>query len=51
MSDNAGDVYAHFSIASQPALIVIDTDGTTHTFLGAVDKSALDTALTATTQA
>ena len=41
---------AHFTIANQPALIVIDTNGTTQTFLGAVDEAAVDTALTGATK-
>ena len=46
ISDNAGEVYARFSIPSQPAVVVVGTDGTTRTFLGAVDEASLDAALT-----
>ena len=51
ISDSTGDVYARFSINSQPALIVIRPDGATQTFLGAVDETSLDAALTSATKA
>lgn len=49
ISDSAGNVYLRFSIASQPALAIIDADGAVQTFLGALDETSLDNALTSIT--
>lgn len=51
MDDDRGDVYAHFQIVGQPALIIIDSAGETQTLLGALDEDALAAALTEITAA
>ena len=45
ISDDPGTVFAHFSVPSQPAFVVIGADGTVQTLLGAVDKATFDTVL------
>lgn len=42
LSDDAGEVYARFEIPAQPALAVVDRDGTVTTRFGAVDEGTLD---------
>ncbi len=51
MDDASGDVYAHFQIVGQPAIVVIDSAGETRTFLGALDEDALARVLTDVTAA
>lgn len=46
LSDGAGDVYARFGIAAQPATVIIDADGDVHQLFGAVDEQVLDERLT-----
>jgi hypothetical protein len=45
ISDDPGDVFAHFSVPGQPALVVVGADGTSQTMLGAVDEATLDEVL------
>jgi peroxiredoxin len=45
ISDDPGDVFAHFSVRGQPALVVVSADGTSQTMLGAVDEATLDEVL------
>ena len=42
ISDDRGDVFARFEVPSQPALVVVDTDGSVQQLLGAVDEALLD---------
>ncbi len=49
ISDDPGDVFGRFGVPAQPALVVVDTDGTVQQFLGAVDDATLDDVLTAVT--
>jgi peroxiredoxin len=42
LSDDGGDVFARFEIASQPALVVVKADGTLESVAGAVDETLLD---------
>ena len=42
VSDDPGEVYARFGIASQPALAVISADGEVQQVFGAVDDDTLD---------
>jgi hypothetical protein len=46
MDDDRADVYAHFEIVGQPAVVVIDSAGQTRTLLGALDEDALTQVLT-----
>jgi peroxiredoxin len=46
ISDDAGDVFARFKVPSQPALVVIEPDGTMQQVLGAVDEALLTQILT-----
>ncbi len=49
ISDDGGEIYARFEVPAQPALVVVDTDGSVQTFLGAVERDDLDATLTAVT--
>ena len=42
LSDDPGDVYERFDVAYQPALVVVQADGTTETVAGALDEDLLD---------
>ena len=42
ISDDPGDVYARFDVPGQPSFVIVDTDGTTHREIGAVDEALLD---------
>ncbi len=42
VSDDAGDVFDRFQIPSQPALVIIDANGTEQQLFGAVDSDVLD---------
>jgi peroxiredoxin len=42
LSDDPGAVYERFGVAAQPAMVIVKTDGTTETIVGAVDESLLD---------
>lgn len=42
ISDDRGDVYNRFGIAYQPAVVIVNTDGSTETIAGAVDQSLLE---------
>ncbi len=46
ISDDPGEVFAHFAVPGQPAFVVVDTDGTTIQELGAVDEEQLNQILT-----
>jgi peroxiredoxin len=46
ISDDPGDVFAHFEVPAQPALAVVDADGNVRVELGAVESDALDDLLT-----
>ncbi len=41
ISDDPGEVFNRFGIAYQPALVIVNTDGSTETVAGAVDESLL----------
>lgn len=41
ISDDAGDVFDRFGVAYQPALVLVNTDGTTELVAGAVDDQLL----------
>jgi peroxiredoxin len=45
ISDDEGNVYTRFGIPTQPALALVDSDGEVQTVLGALDDSALESAL------
>ena len=47
INDNPGDVFTRFGVPYQPAMAVIDKTGVVTVSLGAVEKDALDAALTA----
>ena len=49
ISDDPGDVFSRFGIASQPALVIIDAKGNGQVRLGAIDAATLDSLLTAAT--
>lgn len=42
ISDDLGDIYDRFGITYQPALVVVNTDGSTETVAGSVDEQLLD---------
>ncbi len=46
ISDDPGDVFAHFEVPAQPALAVVGADGTVQVELGAVESDDLDALLT-----
>ena len=46
ISDDPGEVFFRFGVPYQPAMAIVDTDGTVQQFLGAVDDSTLDDVLT-----
>ncbi len=41
ISDDPGDVFDRFGVAYQPALVIVNTDGTTELVAGAVDEDLL----------
>ncbi len=50
ISDNHGEVFAHFSVASQPALVIVSSNGNVQMLNGSVNNAELDRLLaTATT--
>ena len=49
ISDDPGDVFAHFEVPAQPALAVVDASGEVHVELGADEPDALDELLTGLT--
>jgi peroxiredoxin len=51
ISDDPGDVFARFEVPSQPALVIVDTDGQVQQVLGAVDEARLDQLLSDLTAA
>lgn len=42
LSDDPGYVFSHFDVPAQPALVIIDAEGTAQTLIGAVDDATLD---------
>ena len=42
ISDDPGDVFDRFGVAYQPALVIVDTDGSTELIAGAVDEALLE---------
>ncbi len=42
LSDDPGYIFSHFDVPAQPALVIVDGDGTAETFIGAVDDQTLD---------
>lgn len=42
VSDDAGDIYDRFEIPAQPALVIIDANGTEQQLFGAVESDVLD---------
>lgn len=49
IADDAGAVFQRFQIAGQPAMAIIDTDGSGRAYLGAVEREQLDELLTEVT--
>lgn len=49
ISDDPGDVFFRFEVPAQPALVIVDTDGSVERILGAVEPSELDELLGAAT--
>lgn len=45
ISDRDGEVFAHFGVPGQPALVVVGTDGEVQQFFGAVDEALIEQAL------
>ena len=41
ISDDPGDVFDRFGVAFQPAIVIVNTDGTTELIAGAVDEELL----------
>jgi peroxiredoxin len=41
ISDDPGDVFDRFGVAYQPALVIVNTDGSTELVAGAVDEDLL----------
>ncbi len=46
ISDDPGEVFAHFGVISQPALVIVDSTGATQEISGAVEPELLDSILT-----
>jgi peroxiredoxin len=42
ISDDPGDVFNRFGVSYQPALVVVNTDGSTELLAGSVDSELLD---------
>jgi len=42
ISDDPGAVFNRFDVSYQPALVIVNTDGSTESVAGAVDESLLD---------
>ena len=42
ISDDPGDVFDRFGVSYQPAIVVVNTDGSTELLAGAVDPALLD---------
>jgi peroxiredoxin len=42
ISDDPGDVFDRFGVSYQPALVLVNTDGSTELLAGAVDPGLLD---------
>lgn len=42
ISDDPGEVFNRFGISYQPAIVIVNTDGSTESIAGAVDESLLD---------
>ena len=41
ISDDPGEVFDRFGVSFQPALVIVDTDGSTELVAGAVDEELL----------
>lgn len=41
ISDDAAEVFTRFEVASQPALVVVESDGSMQQVFGAVDEGTL----------
>lgn len=41
ISDDAADVYDRFGVSSQPAVVIVNTDGSKELIAGAVDEELL----------
>jgi len=46
ISDDPGDVFLRFEVPSQPAMAIVDADGSVELLQGAVDEATLDEILT-----
>lgn len=42
ISDDPGDVYSRFGVASQPTVVVVKTDGSIESLAGAVEPDLLE---------
>jgi peroxiredoxin len=49
ISDTPGDVFDRFGVAFQPALVIVQTDGSTELLAGAVDETLLEQILSEAT--
>lgn len=48
MNDSTGEVFNHFGVPAQPAWVLVSPSGTATTYLGAMEETSLDKALTDT---
>ena len=42
ISDDPGEVFNRFGISYQPAIVIVNTDGSTESIAGAVDETLLE---------
>ena len=50
IDDSPGEVFSRFGVAFQPALAIVQADGSTELLAGSVDESLLDQILSEATQ-
>jgi peroxiredoxin len=46
ISDDPGDVFNRFDVSYQPAIVIVNTDGSTELLAGSVDAELLDQVIT-----
>jgi peroxiredoxin len=46
ISDDPGDVFNRFGVSYQPAIVIVNTDGSTELLAGSVDEELLDQVIT-----
>ena len=49
ISDDAGEIFDRFGVAYQPALVIVETDGSTEMIAGAVEAELLNQIVTEAT--